>query len=871
MTFTDQQKQVLELNNGLFLVLAPPGSGKTELLSHKILKEINDGVPPEKIACLTFTNRAARNMEDRLKRNLSENQLQKVFVGNMHSFSLRFLKENDLLSYSTSLLDEEDSELLMKEAKAAYLKMLNDFSQSSHIVNNGFNNLRIFAEEQISKKINWQINIDNLQRHLSSLLNMLSKSEEDFNNNLKLGALISLASKNNRILLGIDNPEMDTIDINNIYFELLKPLFAEYDKLKNDSHAIDFNDFLNLCQFNLTNHKTKLSYKKFDVILVDEIQDLNYQQIIIINELLGNGSTTILFGDYEQAIFSFIGAKIEYLNTLKDECNKVIYLSKNFRSPSYLLEFFNSFALSNLNPLWESPPTSYKSERAINHLKLYEIKGFESDERLFVVNSIKNLSMDRKSETIAVLLSTNKEVESYSNQLRSKGINHFKVGATDLFRYKEIKDLFAFLEALNDPNKRFPWVRLFQISNPSLSLKQSRQIINDIYNLGIRPYDILDNQLTLFNNFFSHFQNKTIVVFDTETTGLETNKDDIIQLSAVKMINGIIIEKFDHYIKTDKEITQEAFNTHKISKEFLEQNGELNRVVYQMFIDFIKESVLIAHNLKFDYDFIDENFKRSNISYDISNHIMYDSLDLARRVFPKSPNHKLKYLCKSLLNYEFVAHNSLEDVKATAKLLTLINEHISNKINDINSLLNNHSSSINNFNKVISPLWQFYNKKTNDIVMPSSVLNTFFDYLVKKHNYTFSRDYELNKITQHMDKIISKISFIDLLKFEIPYYFLYKETDLLLDQDHVIISTIHRAKGLEFDTVFVPNAHHKNFPKSFMQTQLQYSENKKLLYVALTRAKENLIISHPTFGKREYLRLSDFLKSNKDHFEFNRI
>ena len=107
---SQEQQKIVDLESGQHLVLAPPGTGKTELLVHRIRKAIQH-IPHDQIACLTFTNRAAKNMVDRIRQEIGEND---VFIGNIHSYSSKFLRKNNLIPQITSMMDEEDTDLLFK-------------------------------------------------------------------------------------------------------------------------------------------------------------------------------------------------------------------------------------------------------------------------------------------------------------------------------------------------------------------------------------------------------------------------------------------------------------------------------------------------------------------------------------------------------------------------------------------------------------------------------------------------------------------------------------------------------------------------------------------------------------------------------------
>jgi len=106
MKLSEEQKKIVELTEGSHLVLAPPGTGKTELLSHRVVYAIKNGVQPSEMLCLTFTNRAAKSMKERIESKINS---QNLFIGNIHQFCSYFLYSNNIIPFFTGLLDEEDS------------------------------------------------------------------------------------------------------------------------------------------------------------------------------------------------------------------------------------------------------------------------------------------------------------------------------------------------------------------------------------------------------------------------------------------------------------------------------------------------------------------------------------------------------------------------------------------------------------------------------------------------------------------------------------------------------------------------------------------------------------------------------------------
>lgn len=206
---SEEQKNIVELSEGQHLVLAPPGTGKTELLAQRVDLALQRGIDPNKMICLTFTNRAAKVMKERIEEKHPNNR---VFIGNIHNFSLHFLFKNKSIPLFTSILDEEDSDLLLKEAKTEFIR--ND------IIHNDL------------KRIN---NGDLLR------LNTMLKQQK-----LKFPEEIIL------------KPEKS---ITNLY--LAQKICERYEAIKEESSLLDYDDLLTLTYFHLKNRN---DYTKFSWI-----------------------------------------------------------------------------------------------------------------------------------------------------------------------------------------------------------------------------------------------------------------------------------------------------------------------------------------------------------------------------------------------------------------------------------------------------------------------------------------------------------------------------------------------------------------------------------------------------------------------------
>jgi DNA helicase-2/ATP-dependent DNA helicase PcrA len=767
---------------------------------------LKNGFKPEEMICLTFTNRAAKTMKDRVEKYIPD---CKVFIGNIHRFCFNFLKQNQLIPQSTVLLDEEDSSILIKE---------------------------ILDENKISlKTFGIEIKIDDVLK-LNSYLKQIGFN---FPQHLLIKPRAELLIKTSR--------------------DLFNKVCSDYENLKVKSNYIDFDDLLNYTYIHLIN-SSKTNFQKYSWIQVDEIQDLNNLQLEIIRLISTQDAHYLFFGDFEQSIFSFIGANPDNLFKLKKEC-QLHTLHHNYRSPSYLLNIFVDFALAYLNPKWDKKPVSgLDIQKPPDALKIFKVRNNEIQNKV-ILYLLNDLIKEEKSQT-AILVRTNKSVKSFSELLQINQINHFRVSQFDLFRTAVIKDIMAFLNCLIDDHSRLSWSRIIKIFGKMNSFKEARKLVNDLYDAGIYPVDFLKENITHtgLNHFYKVIKNKRVVIFDTETTGFSPKEDDIIQIAAIEITDGKITREFNRYLKTDKDLSKTS-NIHRITKEFLNNKGEDRKKVLQDFLEFVKGDILIAHNLDFDLKMLIENCRRSDIILD-ENDIAdsFDTINLTRRIFPSLKSYNLDSLINQFKLNAVNTHNAWDDVYATFELLKFLLTKVDLLIEKQKTLVNNYQSTLEKFIHNFSPLWNKIKTNFGSSKKITEAISDLLEELVKNHKYYLDHNDQENllKLTKHMNATCKEDTLEkNLLKY-IPLYETIKEADLVIDEEKVVISTIHRAKGLEFTNVIIPECNLGNFPYGSTKDK---DEDARTLYVAMTRAKKRLFII------TELMRTSPFLKSIEKHFE----
>lgn len=819
MQLSPKQRAIVELREGEHLVLAPPGTGKTEILVRRLTYALRNGVDSSKMLCLTFTNRAARNMIDRVRAELGEHD---IFIGNLHSFCHHFLKKERLISADSSLLDEEDMSQLISESANLHLSG-SEFS---------FDNYELGQYIGYRRKMEYR-----LPRRLIETPPLRGREET----------------------------------------KILEAIYREYERIKRESNYIDFDDLLVLSHYHLQKMAKAGKISQYEWLQIDEVQDLNPLQWAIVDLLAPRERThRLFFGDYEQAIFSFMGAKVEQLHEI-EKFATVHHLHENYRSPGYLLDLYNRYAKKWLYPRWKSEPVARrdmpreKGAMALKAIVTKEGYGTFDDEIEWLLE--KKLPAVPKDST-AILVRTNTMADRIARSFDRRALPYFKVSGFDLFRRKEIKDLLAFFAVIVNDRDRNAWSRIFSIYAGIPTLRESRNFLNTLFDRALHPLDFIDEE-SFTKSYPDYFvdlvENGRVVLFDTETTGLDTRNDDIVQIAAIELIEGRVGESFEIFISTDKSL-QESVEVHHITEEFLKKRGRDRAEALRSFADFVGDAPLIAHNIAYDYDILRHNLERVSLSTALRDNELHDTIEIARRVYPSARSYRLEYLLEEFGIEGVNSHNAMDDVKATLNLLLHCKSSIASGRGSRALFIEKNEKVLEKFSSLYSPVYRAVSGNFSKELPLHEVVSMVMGYMNDHLGYRTSPGIyrELEKLLNHMRHSCEADTLFASINRYMPEYARYKESDLLLEDDKILIATIHKAKGLEFENVVIPACTDENYPSFFAKKSGPEAirEDARLLYVALTRSRRRVLITMHTVderGKRQ--SISRFIEPFLDIFD----
>lgn len=879
------QQEILELKHGQHLVLAPPGCGKTQILAERIRQALASGVMADDMLCLTFTNRAARGMRERVDLRVGKEKAENVFVGNVHRFCSRFLFTNNIVPAESAIIDDDTVDSIL----AQYL------NEDENAIRRDFKKKRAHAQIMFFSHFMHDI-INGVPRELRTHPECVTAQD--------IAAMKQLAK-------AIDKPFDASlmIDIYNhadFYLDLVcQPVFPQgmryqatqlltkaryahaYVAYKRQNCLLDFEDLLQLTYDALLKDN---GYKRYAWIQVDEVQDLNPLQLAIINLLRADDGCFLYLGDEQQAIFSFMGAKLATLNRLKNQCEgHVHHLGINHRQPRSIVEMLNHYAIANLRSDPALLPQS--SDMAVaddSSLRLCSSENVwtEIDD---VASLAQELASKDKSQTTAIVVNSNQDADAISDRLYKVGVPHFKISGTDLFSTPGMKLLVAHLGVVNNELNSLAWAQILQGMKVCATAATARNFVHKLRTFAIAPTDLLngDGQETYLKRFLRVYDNDDIVVFDTETTGLNVFEDDVIQIAAERIRQGKVVDKFCVYLETNRtipamlgDIVNPIIEERKHNKLYPPAEG------FKAFLDFANRSPLLAHNAAFDYHIMYFRLKDylPEVDWRALQPVCFDSLKLIRLLRPDLKAFKLKSLLAEMGLQGENSHLADDDVNATVSLVNYCHAMGREMIGRQDDFMGKQStrSIAGKLKRDYADIYheargKLYARTMDDEPALTAEMSRFYHILlderiikpIEKIDYVsrFLKGDVINQaeepsLKEQLDNHIMEIS-------------TFKEADICgsssLD-DKVFVSTIHKAKGLEFDNVIVFDVVDGRIPNFYdLDDPTMMEEDARKLYVALSRVRQCLFVYYSRMSvSMSYPRpqtLSRFMKPVMKFFE----
>jgi len=891
-TFDPWQQEAIAISGGRHLVLAPPGCGKTDILTERVVHAHNCGVDYGDMLCLTFTNRAAKGMAQRIADRTGNPVPDDLFVGNIHRFCSQLLFNNGVVNHNSAIIDEGDVENIIQEELC---KRLNITSRTTELMR--FQH----GLQQMVLGMRGELVLHNELFHAGGVAKLCDVLGMPFDEEHIAQIYVDIETLMQRYSVLAELPAAN-----------MMLLAKAYERYKADNDLLDYDDLLVLAYQYLSGEATT-SYRWIEV---DEVQDLNPLQFALIDLFAASDATIVYLGDEQQAIFSFIGAKLESLENLKRRCGKNIpHLHTNYRSPRYLLDLQNDFAVANLGigrnmlPTTDLNPTHAPEDLCLLNVGDAQMESYYAARFAKRYGEMDDCRQDAGAPSrVAILVSTNREADDIGEVMSGMGISHFKISGTDLFSLPAMRIILSHLSVLTDEMVFIAWARLLWGLKVMPTYTAARNFMRDMRRVALLPTDfLLYPDSSYLQEFIRAYNDEELVIFDTETTGLNPYADDIIQIAAVKVRKGKVTGKpFNIILETDKELPETVGGHPNPMLEVYRNSRRHSRAEgLRLFMDYCQGHTLVGHNVGYDYQILLHNLRRSCPELDLEELCprYFDTLKYIRLVRPRLRQYKLGHLLEVLHLEGQNSHQADDDILATLSLLNFCHLNATQMVADQRLFIADHQKQVDKFHAkyadiyrhgILSGEWRVVNGEQGAentltrqpaLHSPLSTLHSHHSPLTDELQFVYTRMLagglidpvdKWHHLLHFLNTDLIRTDLYPTLRQQLERYATdlntLKEADLCGTslEERYIISTVHKAKGLEFDTVIVYRAIDGVYPGNRSWTEKQIQEDARRLFVALSRSRKRLCILYDEYYGRSTHALSPFLEKVKKHFTLYR-
>lgn len=795
-----QQEALSKTLLGPLLVIAPVGTGKTAVLAHRAVNAIKGGIRAENILCLTFTNRAADQMKKRVQEYVPADEVRYLQIVTFHGFCAFLIRTEAKrigMPCDYIIYDEQDSADLLTEIARKY-------------------------------------GIEGPRKEMEQLQYSVQQCKSDASNGELSQEEIPPQSIFQSIFEKYRNPE-------------IKNVIERYHQTLFERHALDFADLIFRARSILQEYpqiKERWS-SRYAWIQVDEVQDTHNSEYEVLRILAKKHKNLALFGDVDQTIYEWRGSKpFEIIKRFKKDFApiKEMSLKINYRSTETLTKACSSFANSFEERHTSNIPVKgcEKGQPIVIHSE--ENKATEAQ---WVGKYIQKMAREKgfQYNDTAVLTRTNPGGAVVSNIFGKLGVPHTTVEQYEFFRRQEIKDAIAYLRILVNRYDVNSLHRILLRPRKGIGDAAVRDIVSSGQEVGLRLMDmVLLKTFTMgepYGFLLESLSAGEITVLDVETTGLIPVRDEVIEIAGVKLSKGKVCEKFHCYVKNTVPVG-DSQKIHGLTDKFLQVHGKDPAEALDAFKHFIGNGPVVGHNIAFDVRILVGHAIRSGIQMAIWS--FEDTLDMAKR-FLTAERYDLESLTNLLGLSARPSHKAMDDVLCTLKLLGRLVKFATPGASKRKEIVSKYEKSFKPLAESIQAWRNHLNSRRPpellDIILYESGLRNYYQGDPKRLQHLE----ELQRIFAERDnaKLDPQSAMEEILSFTA----LSKNIDHLMENDNrVPVITLHQAKGLEFDNVFIVGVAEDEIPHYYSKKEGRIEEERRLFYVGMTRGKKRLIISN---------------------------
>ena len=440
----DAQRAAVEYIDGPSLVIAGAGSGKTRVLTYKIAYLLSQGMKPWSIMALTFTNKAAREMKERIGKLVGDDLAQHLYMGTFHCIFSRILR-----------------------------------AEAEHI---GFNNNFTIYDESDSRSL------------LKAIIKEMGLDDKTYKP-AAVHARISMA-KNNLVTAEAYDSDPAILEQNKrAKMPAIGKIYVAYVQRCRQANAMDFDDLLMLT-FQLFRDHEEIRQKyagRFDYILVDEYQDTNHVQMSIVMQLCKEKLRVCAVGDDSQSIYSFRGANIDNILNYQKQLpgTQLFKLEQNYRSTQTIVEAANSLIHHNRNQIQKEVFSKNDKGEKI----LYKPAYSDKEEALIVAKNIQRIKRqdDCGYDQFAILYRTNAQSRSFEEEFRKQGIPYRIYGGLSFYQRKEIKDIIAYFRLVANPDDEEAFKRIINYPARGIGATTVMKIADCAHQNQVSFWEVIGN------------------------------------------------------------------------------------------------------------------------------------------------------------------------------------------------------------------------------------------------------------------------------------------------------------------------------------------------------------------------------------------
>ena len=807
-----EQRQAVEAWDECLLVMAPVGTGKTSALTWRAANAVLHGLDPRAVLCLSFTNKASRQMRARAAADLGE-LASRITARTFHSLCALILRADaGALGLDSDFLifDDEDSRALVS-AIATRMNLAADRREPlSLFLSNALQEVRLAPFSSRTAR--------DPEEHFAALRQR----------NAPPGLRVPPAFR----------------------FALLRDAYVH---ALRENHALDFADLVIGVNHLFQSHPPSLHrwQSRFHWIQVDEVQDTNLSEYRILAALAQPHRRLSFFGDVDQTIYEWRGsAPAEILTAYRKQFAPVreILFNQNYRSTRAILRACAGVIRALEGAVTEEIVPHTAEEGAPVTLQACPTL---KDEAAWIASTIEDLRRGGlRWADCAVLVRSNYNAHDLSQHFQRLKVPHLPIENVKFFERMEVKDALAHLRLLLNRNDSQSILRFLERPPKGIGEATLHALRGAPRDAGLNLGDLLIPSTFAcgepYAPLLDAWREGCLTVFDFETTGLDPSQDEICEIAALRPAppaSGQAPQRFHRYLRVSRPVG-ESQQIHGYSDDFLAAHGQPPAEVLRAFLDFAGDTILAGHNVTgFDLYFLRAALRRLEI--DAPPPPCFDTLDITRRLFRTLKRYNLSALSTHFNLRLEKAHEAHSDVEATAALLDVLCRKLEETAPARRAAVREAAAR---FQPLAAKVERWRERML--VERPPELLERILDESGLAAHYEQDRN-EAPRV-ENLKQLVAFCQQFDspLLPPEMACREVVENVTLATDpdrqgahEDKLAILTVHQAKGLEFPVVFVAMAIDDNFPSARSKREGRLSEEHRLFYVAVSRARRRLFIS----------------------------